>query len=580
MATRYNPYALDPALSAGIGNLTRALIGSASDDAAIARGQASMAQAGASNALARLRNQQTKTEAANTALSEAFNLNKDAILSDPLAVNKLAGLVLPMSEYVEKDVAFDDPLISKGQGVSPGMATAIMGDIGEKIPYKGQAPINYSPEALKGIVGTMFGSEPSNMNQATSGFKNIQDMTRSKLIENLLLNSDQTNDRIARILQGKSLGQFFDMGSAKEFAEITAQTKRDVQTIKSDASILENREKMDNNITLKTMEERGLGERQKSQLLSEELIENNKLQHDTKMKVLDRALEKEIETLKIETKDKTDRIIAENKLKLDQAQGEDKIALRREMLKLREENRMKIEQMKNATVKWKFKNQPITTTFDQVHIIGEELAREKNIPKQTEGRYKGLYIIDGGTDPNSIIVKVNEGQTVSMGKKLAEELGVRQDPTTGRYVLKGVKSGTSATKEADENRKFNEQFEDDMIIFTTEGQLPSPKVLSWMRSDFKQRIDNLRKSNPELSFSQAYQQVGQTLFTDTTNFGASMFKDGENVPNYILDRAIALNNSNKFTASKQEQFENMLKNTFGYSEDIVEQIIQYIAESE
>jgi len=218
------------------------------------------------------------------------------------------------------------------------------------------------------------------------------------------------------------------MGSAKEFAEITAQTKRDVQTIKSDASILENREKMDNNITLKTMEERGLGERQKSQLLSEELIENNKLQHDTKMKVLDRALEKEIETLKIETKDKTDRIIAENKLKLDQAQGEDKIALRREMLKLREENRMKIEQMKNATVKWKFKNQPITTTFDQVHIIGEELAREKNIPKQTEGRYKGLYIIDGGTDPNSIIVKVNEGQTVSMGKKLAEELGVRQDP--------------------------------------------------------------------------------------------------------------------------------------------------------
>ena len=38
MATRYNPYALDPALSAGIGNLTKALIGSASDDAAIARG--------------------------------------------------------------------------------------------------------------------------------------------------------------------------------------------------------------------------------------------------------------------------------------------------------------------------------------------------------------------------------------------------------------------------------------------------------------------------------------------------------------------------------------------------------------
>ena len=43
--SRRNPYALDPNLMQGFSNLTRALIGSASDDAALARARASDATA-------------------------------------------------------------------------------------------------------------------------------------------------------------------------------------------------------------------------------------------------------------------------------------------------------------------------------------------------------------------------------------------------------------------------------------------------------------------------------------------------------------------------------------------------------
>ena len=43
---RRNPYAMDPALMQGVSNLTRALIGSAADDASLARSRASDALAG------------------------------------------------------------------------------------------------------------------------------------------------------------------------------------------------------------------------------------------------------------------------------------------------------------------------------------------------------------------------------------------------------------------------------------------------------------------------------------------------------------------------------------------------------
>ena len=82
MATRYNPYALDPALSAGIGNLTKALIGSASDDAAIARGRAS-------DALASYRQAQTQGQKQSNEYLQDFNESIASFLSNPDAVTSV-----------------------------------------------------------------------------------------------------------------------------------------------------------------------------------------------------------------------------------------------------------------------------------------------------------------------------------------------------------------------------------------------------------------------------------------------------------------------------------------------------------
>lgn len=575
MATRYNPYALDPNLSAGISNLTKALIGSASDDAALARAKASIASAGASNALTRLRNEQTKREGQYTKLAEAFNLDRTNILNDPLMVKNLAGLVVPMSEYVEKDVAFDDPLISKGQGVSPGMATAIMGDIGKKIPYKGEAPINYSEEALKGIVGSMFGNEPSNMNQATAGWGNIQEMGKNKLIENLLLSSDQTPDRIAAILQGKSPGQFFDKGSAKEFAEITAKTKKDVEEIKQEGLTERHIKGLENGISIEKIKQSGLIERQKSQLLTDKYIANEEIKHKAKVSKMELALKEEMARLKIAEETKTEKLIAEKKLEQETANDQKKLELEKEIAQLKEANRVKIAKMTDSTKRWEFKNRTLTATYDEVLIVSEEYAIEKGIAKQTEGRYKGLYIIDGGYDPSKKMVKLNANQTVYMSEELANDFNIDVNEQ-GQYKAEGIKTKDPTKDSQISFDKFAEQFQNDIEVFTADGELPNNHVMGQMRTIFYESAKGLMESS-DISWADAYNQVKGKMLTGTTEIGGGAFSSGEFVPNFILDSAIEMELAGQFTAQKQGAFVKNLSQRYKYNEDVIEGILEYVA---
>ena len=84
---RRNPYAMDPALMQGVSNLTRALIGSAADDASLARARASDALAGKYDA---------ETEGLGIKNQNATNLQSavaDASTSDgPLAQSILASM--------------------------------------------------------------------------------------------------------------------------------------------------------------------------------------------------------------------------------------------------------------------------------------------------------------------------------------------------------------------------------------------------------------------------------------------------------------------------------------------------------
>ncbi len=574
MATRYNPYAMDANLSAGISNLTKALIGSAQDDAAIARAKASMASAGASNALTKLRNEQIKGEALTNALMGDFNKNKEAFLGSDEAVRgfyNMLGIPDPVVETpkvapVGGGAGAVDSSIASAMGINPNENV---------VPYIERSTQPVPMDAMRGLVGTMFGNQKSNMQQASAGMGNIQELAKNNLIRNLLLSSNQDPSRMAMIMQGKSPGQFFDQGSAERFAEITSQTKKDVQEIKETGLTERHIKGLENGISIEKIRQSGLIKRQKSQLLTDKYIANLEIQHKEKISKMELALKEEMARLKIAEETKTEKLIAEKKLEQKTANDQKKLELEKEIAELKEANRVKIAKMTDATKKWEFKNRTLTATYDEVLIVSEEYAIEKGIAKQTEGRYKGLYIIDGGQDPSKKMVKLNANQTVYMTEELANDFGIDVN-AQGQFKAEGMKTKDPTKDSQIALDKFAEQFQNDIEVFTAEGELPNNHVMGQMRTAFYNNAKELMETG-NMSWADAYNQTKGEMLTGTTEIGGGMISSGEFVPNFILDRAIALEIENKFTVNMQKAYVRNLSEKYKYNEDVIEGILEYVA---
>ena len=94
--SRRNPYALDPNLMQGFSNLTRALIGSASDDAALARAKAS-------EATARYRDSQTAGQNQDNEMAASLYAAGNALATDPNFQSQIAkalGIDTLASEFI------------------------------------------------------------------------------------------------------------------------------------------------------------------------------------------------------------------------------------------------------------------------------------------------------------------------------------------------------------------------------------------------------------------------------------------------------------------------------------------------
>jgi hypothetical protein len=467
MVARYNPYAMDPALSAGISNLTKALIGSAKDDAAVSTSNAN-------NALANYRNQQAKFEDLKADYLKRNMTNQDLALGNNPLVNALFNtLGLPQQEVVQgqKSMVAQNPGMAKDMGV----------DVGQRadVPFNKTVPINYDAEAMKGLVGSiLFGGVPGNPEQTSKMGMNIQNMANTKLARDLLL-ANNTPTATARSLLGLNLGQYDEPGSAMKFAQMKEETARLGDELDSATDI-----------KVELIKQDGLTSRQKTQLLQEKYINNQNISHQEKIKKMENALEKELEMYRIETTAETERLIESNKLKQKTANDKDKLKLEKELEELKERNRLEIEKNKIAFKKWEKNNETLTTTFDQVHIVSEEYARAKNIPKQTEGRYKGMYILDGGFDPSKRLVKLSEGQVAYMSQETADYYGVKTQDNDGNFVAKGNEKPDSDDKKLTSLKAFTEQFKKDYDAFG-DGDLPLPPgKVGALRNYLKEKVDS------------------------------------------------------------------------------------------
>ena len=208
---RRNPYAMDPNLARGISNLTRALIGSAADDAALARGRAS-------DALARKYDAETEGQGIknrrDTDLSAAI-----AQASDPSGL--LAGSILESLG---------------GQMDNGNMIQKVMPDGPQmSVPMNANQVNMTQADQLKnlgGLTRAFFGDGTYNPTQFAGGLQGIQNTIARNLATTLAQGSDDER-RQAMTLMGKNPGQYFDSGVAQRGQDLTAETARRGQDIDS-----------------------------------------------------------------------------------------------------------------------------------------------------------------------------------------------------------------------------------------------------------------------------------------------------------------------------------------------------------
>ena len=583
MATRYNPYAMDPNLSAGISNLTKALIGSASDDAAIARGKASMASAGASNELAKYRKSQTAGQNLLNEYMQSYKGGLNKALGDSNIVKSLFGnFGLPESEYVEKDVAFDDPLVTPG-GVSPGKAQAFYGNLDKPIPFKGNVPIEYNPEAMKGLVRTLFGNTLANPQQASEMGINLQEMGMNKIARDLILGSNQSNTAMARALLGDPIGQWDEPGSAKYKVDKESETEIEKQKLKgktdikvaeigADTDQIIAKGNFSNKIDLKKLD-----------LKSAEKIEANKLKAEGIYKRWE-ANELNKTNLKInEEKLILEEKIEKLKIKASTANNREKLKLEKEMKELEIKSKEKIEKMKNLTVRWKHRNQPITATVKPGEkiildaVTGARLGYEPN--------EDGLYMIDGGRDLNKLRVKIGK-EDVWLSKEDAEALGVKKNDL-GQYVIEGAGYPEIDKKEQDVVEGFNDSFMQDFMRSLPEeiGEglaEDRASVLMHIRSmAFKELKSQM---NRDIPYDEAYANVTAKYFTGVTEIGGAI-GDGiaqEFVPNFIIDKAVNFALKPDMTMDKWNNalaaMRKQLRTDFKYPSATIEGILDHVKE--
>ena len=495
MATRYNPYALDPALSAGIGNLTKALIGSASDDAAIARSRAS-------DALASYRQAQTQGQKQSNEYLQDFNENIATFLSNPDAVTSVfdtLGLKSPV-----RNIPRSAPVSYDAGGVDPGLATAMGVDTRTQnnVPFIERQGEPLPVETMRGLVSAILkGGVPGNPQQTSNMGLNIQELAKNNLARNLLLSSNQAPDRMAAILQGTSPGKYFDQGSARDLTEIEAAT-----------DIEQTKEKVAGGIKEKKIEVAGSKEEKILELSNVRTMKEMELKSDAEIAAEKNKVEKAYREFKVNEDNKTkiaeQKLINENSVKIEklklQQKGKSEEKQRELELKiaeLEEQTKMKIAKMKDDTVRFKFENEPVTITKKpgEKYVLDPKLGERLQIAPNAEG----LFVIDGGIDNAKVKVKVGKDD-IYLTKEHATLLGIEPNEN-GQYVIEGAGFPDATMTDA---TKFDTKFQKDYESFADMDNKLEPGQIGKLRAYLQRKVNN-----SDLPFDEAYNKFVMRVLT-------------------------------------------------------------------
>lgn len=374
---RQNYYAMDPALQRGVSNLTRALLGSASDDAASAR--------------ARYYDEQTEgQQLKNTGLSEQLDAQRTASQGN-IFQNALAntfGAALNNGNLIKQ------PLPGGPQQSVP------------FLPNQNQMSQEDVTNQLGALARSMFGDGTGNPNQLSQMLDNIAGAGASRMAESMILGGSPDQAQRGALLMAPQGGQYQNpdfAGQKLGEEQATARRQDDMQYGKG-----------------------GQGDR------------DTQAQEATK---LDVGMDKNKRTESVGM-DKNARQEKWEKYKADQNLVGTKYKADVDAGVATEKNKMA-----DQTARYKHDNRTIeiNVTPGKMIILDPETAERLGVSEinDTESKFNGLHVLDGGKKPGDVVVKVGK-EDVYMDEATAQALGIPKNEDD-QYVLPGAGYSTTSS---------------------------------------------------------------------------------------------------------------------------------------
>jgi len=387
MATRANPYAMDPYLQQGISNLTRALIGSAQDDASLAAAKASEARAGYFDAQTEGQNQR--------------NVSDQQLFESGAALAKLP--------------AFQNALVN-----AMGLSGNIIREDFMGPPAANQERV--SNEGLANLARTFLGNY-GNADQMTQALNNIGGAQSSRLAESMILGGNNNQAQRGALMLSPSGGKYQNPGFAQN--ELTTTDARAGSQDQLQYGVGGQGDRDTNaqygvggqgdRDTNARYGEGGQGDRDNIRDNATSVSNN---QRDNRTKISMNDADNTAQTAWEEYK--ADRQLEGKKYDVDS----------------RDTTSVTNNNAEISFKKWKHNNRDIEVSVEP----GKQVVLSPDAGKMLglKPNDQGLYVLDGGPKPGQVVVKVGK-EDVYMDKATAESLGIKQNDN-GQYIIPGDES--------------------------------------------------------------------------------------------------------------------------------------------
>lgn len=270
--------------------------------------------------------------------------------------------------------------------------------------------------AASNLAQAFLGSG-GNAQQMASAASTYGDATASRLFEAMVRDGSPDDLRRGAIGMGMSPTKYFDAGTAQtEIAnDLTASLDKNAQSLAG---------------TMYTADQTLTGQKYEddARFGPDGQGDRNNIRDNATTKELGLDLNAAKERW-AKYKSDQEKLATDNKTEVDAGVARDK------------------NQMANETARYKHDTRTVEFSVEpgKIIVVDPVSAKKANIPIQTEGKYEGLHILDGGLNLNNG-VKVTVGQAdVIVTKEVAEALGIPK--VNGQYRVKGAgyNSGSSTS---------------------------------------------------------------------------------------------------------------------------------------